>query len=137
MREIEFRAWDKKRKGWIAGGDAIDLNHCMRYNAIFFDNDHLSDSYIRDCDIELMQYTGLKDKHGKEIYEGDVLRMDGQATASMEWCDCAWYMRPVDSHYWCDDWDLYDCCRMEIIGNIYEHPELLQAPRQPDSMSET
>jgi YopX protein. len=76
-----------------------------------------------------MQYTGLKDVAGKDIYEGDILGMEN-ATAKV-----VFWNKPPEfgldfSHNegeWCEDWNLSDDHdRMEIIGNIYEHPELLR-----------
>ena len=111
-REIKFRAWDSKKQ-------------CMDYgsNSLVFD---YYDMVEPAC---IMQYTGLKDVAGKEIYEGDILGIEN-ATAKVVF----WEVPPEfgldhqhNSHEWCDDWSLADDhFRMEIIGNAYEHPNLLK-----------
>ena len=103
MREFKFRVWNKKRK--LMGGVFVfdDLYHAgmMGYETI--DN---KKEYI------IMQYTGLKDKNGKEIYEGDLLAGRWNKSWLVEWRDsneCGWSIRQEDRD-------------MEIIGNIYENP---------------
>ena len=79
----------------------------------------------------LMQYTGLKDKNGKEIYEGDIIRgerlhyynyLKGLQEAIIEWLHCgAWYPFANDD----DGMPYPESEECEIIGNIYENPELI------------
>ncbi len=73
--------------------------------------------------VEIKQYTGLKDKNDKEIYEGDILKgwlLDYDTSSSVvEWSDSGWSPN-IEGE--CEVyWD--DC---EIIGNIYENPELVK-----------
>ena len=133
MREIKFRAWSPSknlwREDWVMDSyeKTIDLNK-ERY----------------DDDLILCQYTGLKDKNGKEIWEGDVLAWAGDwcrqdkeerhavkfgfhSTSSDYYASVAYgfYMEredlKVDTTH---SGEYFDKC--EVIGNIYENPELLE-----------
>ena len=131
MREIKFRAWDKKHNKMSDGFDMWDFayttdseNGNWQYG---FQEDYGKGNMI------LMQFTGLKDKNGKEIYEGDIVKparnaMEGEI-GEVWWQDA--------SGYWAIDWDgsknlgKYDYqighhLELEVIGNIYENPELLK-----------
>lgn len=121
-RELKFRAWDKYAKKMIAPHDGDFIKwHAM--------------SNWKDC-LEVMQYTGLKDKNGKEIYEGDICKSDHGTVGKIEfhngafcWCN--------GGNYWCihetpNDGMPFDETILQvedvlIVGNIYENPELLEA----------
>lgn len=98
--------------------------------------------FTRDLDIDsdLMQYTGLKDKNGKEIYEGDIVEVDvNKKRFQIMWNNFSWITRSnnVKQIEMWKDWKetLYFAehihflkkanAYFEIIGNIYENPELL------------
>lgn len=119
-REIKFRAWDKENK-------------IMRYSTsnfqIYTDSPTTgfvfwTDGYHQDWDseeVELMQYTGLKDKNGNEIYEGDIVK-NREWTGSVEF-------DPNEGYFFTDKTDKLRYrinSFTEIIGNIYENPELLK-----------
>ncbi len=107
MREIKFRAWDKAEKTMKYFDYGI-------FNRIPFGLEDLS---------ELMQYTGLKDKNGTEIYEGDIVHYCG----GEYWYGCWEYEGAITIKNM-----VYDCFMLaehefiEVIENIYENPELLK-----------
>jgi uncharacterized phage protein (TIGR01671 family) len=112
MREIKFRAWDK-------------INHRMRQVCDLFIRDEGIAGWcetwsFRPEDVELMQFTGLHDKNGKEIYEEDIVRTKGTTLAGESWERTK--VIEFNSHY---GYGLM-CSELlsEIIGNIYENPEL-------------
>lgn len=116
MREIMFRGWHKKHK-------------IMRILGIlnFLDSSFLPDySFAQGWeqeDVILMQFTGLKDKNGKEIYEGDLLKEIDQFGRIYEavWYDNGWSLTIEPYH----NRHFKDAFTMEVIGNIYENPDLV------------
>lgn len=125
MREIKFRAWDESRKQMIYqfGTLAEDKPQLMTDN----DDRLICGHYMPNedwCEPALMQYTGLKDVNGKEIYEGDVvnywLSHDSggiTVTSQVEWFKYAFRLNRL--------WLLTEIRAIEVIGNIYENPELI------------
>lgn len=106
MREIKFRVWDKKSKMWLKrfNVDLLDI-----------DTDILST-------IELCQYTGLKDKNGVEIYEGDIVRTFGESFVVFYFQEHVGYLlKDIDGCL-----ETIRSYRVEVLGNIYENPELLE-----------
>lgn len=122
MREIRFRAWYKReQRMYEVSTIRFGVQHGMapsdRVNYVELDDkDRL---YIDGEDIELLQYTGLIDKTGREIYEGDIVRWDAFPPGTV-------YTRVVQ---WSDDQAMFLPNDMnndvEIIGNIYENQDLL------------
>lgn len=134
MREIKFRAWDKKNKRMIypsypEASDPIPSIY-LSFNGEIL---QIGEKNITQ-DLILMQDTNLKDKNGTPIFEGDIVKND-DGNFQIEWLpfdDCCvsgktWllvnhikeeipYMKTV--YYFHQD--------IEVIGNIYENPELLQ-----------
>lgn len=89
-------------------------------------------SYEDTCDLNLMQYTGLKDKNGKDIYEGDILcRQDVSRAYTVVFCQneyqSGWKLRASGSENHIDIGNKEEKEDMgyQIIGNIHENPELL------------
>jgi uncharacterized phage protein (TIGR01671 family) len=114
MRTIKFRAWDKKNKEFaylfMHGIDAEIIKH-------------------QEGDFEgWQQFTGLLDKNGKEIYEGDIVKTKDEKIGEVEWNRYGWSVKIHTK----TDLGLKDYTRqnpdalVEIIGNIYENSELLK-----------
>lgn len=130
MREIKFRAWiftgfDEGIKPFMANVDHIKFENY----AICTDEDNNEWFIEKECN--LMQYTGLKDKNKKEIYEGDIVIVTYKYSLS----------NPKPTHkgviVWSDENACFDIKyvynaegfstkEFEVIGNIYENPELLK-----------
>jgi len=130
VREIKFRAWDTKKGCWT---DTSSLGIRLDGLAIGLDEGFLRHN---PADVIMMQYTGLKDKNGKEVYEGDIIESLEEKRDSVRkgergkvvYCDygfCAESLPP-------DDWDVMspsfsiNVGPIKVIGNIYENPELLK-----------
>jgi uncharacterized phage protein (TIGR01671 family) len=125
MRECKFRVWDKKLKD-MRYQDLQEL--CL--GDIWFDGVWDTWCVINDANDKqerfiLMQYTGLKDKNGKEIYEGDIIKvrrfMESDYVTTVEYRDgMYWHLFETE------DYEIVSVAyRCEVIGNKYENPELL------------
>ena len=69
MRGHRFKAWDKTHNEWYMDGNVFHLEYSGKYGDFYFDNDHPSN--MRDVELIWVESTGLHDRHGKEIWEGD------------------------------------------------------------------
>ena len=122
MREIKFRAWDREFK------KMYDLEKC-----IDFEISDLSNRRLQHNSLEPMQYTGLRDKNNKRIYDGDIVLKKSNKKPINDFSD----NKPFLVH-----WNAYNCGwnirqpvahkktgvlphTYEILGNIYENKELL------------
>jgi uncharacterized phage protein (TIGR01671 family) len=133
MRPIKFRAWDKNENVMFqVGGFAnldYDLENQFNYVTISQESENRpEESTPRTKGIELMQFTGLLDKNGREIYEGDILQVQSGNTfgsADVRFENGSFCMKTVTNYiFWMHY--LEDDAVIEIIGNVYENPELLK-----------
>jgi uncharacterized phage protein (TIGR01671 family) len=121
MREIKFRAWDRNER------DSFRMKYNLFLNSAYFQQETLEG-------IEVMQFTGLKDRNGREIYEGDVVEWHDKRMKShsvigpVVWEKDGWNVEG----FWRSSQDesgraFSEGAEFVIIGNIYENPELLSA----------
>lgn len=134
-RKIKFRAWDKKNLKMWPYADIDSEQTCCDFA---YDIEGNSSDADMEEDIVLMQYTGLKDKNGVEIFEGDILKLyDETNKESFEIAEVKWETNgDRGDHYghilggltvecYSSSYGIHNTER-EIIGNIYESPELLK-----------
>lgn len=110
MRQIKCRIWDKILKGW-----SLNTQHWLhlRTEKMLFVTPEQGERYIFE------QFTGLLDKNGVEIYEGDIIYGDDEGNDIVSYKDNRFILEPLgdDCIYW---------KKSEVIGNIHENPELLE-----------
>lgn len=117
MREPKFRAWDKKRKRMFA----VTTLNASGAVSVFIDDDGL---YLLPAEqIELMQYTGLKDVNGTEIAEGDILE-DGEGEPFEYWVVKFEYGKFIGETQGVSE-DIFELTDLEVVGNVHENLELL------------
>ena len=127
---FKFRVWSEEDCGYMESNDIFRLNHSGK---LVFNNDSLS----REPECNPKRYiceqcTGLKDKNGKLIYEGDILnslyRSDGcEGLYRIVWCEGRLLPEKIGNHQQKQvTIHLTDLKWCEVIGNIHKNPELLE-----------
>ncbi len=143
MREIKFRAWLTDSEQMVFANDQCSTDYCEIW--IFTENNikiQVQETIWRegggetferieyvDVDAKIMQYTGLKDKNGKEIYEGDVVLFDYEKILVSYGIQGVDAFEGIGFNLWSHYGQKQDGTRLqseiEVVGNIYESPELL------------
>jgi uncharacterized phage protein (TIGR01671 family) len=125
MREIKFRAFDTKGDGMFYDiQNGITFDDGSKYTFDRFLNPDANDSH----EWIVMQFTGLKDKNGKEIYEGDVVVLDTYPEWGFK--NAEGVVEYIGSAFYVQHWTLSGRPenKRQVLGNIYEHPHLLKQP---------
>lgn len=134
MRKILFRG--KQFDGEWVFGIYLDENHI----GIFYD-----DTETEDCRIDIFQiipetmgrYTGLNDKNGNKIFEGDIIKTKYGRLCMVMWFSSPTFIGfdlvPIEGKSPAPtQWDLYESTNLEVIRNIHDKPELLNAERNDE-----
>lgn len=112
MREIKFRAWDKNKKNWESSFSISNEGLFMRLGI-----GQKSDEMV------IQQFTGLLDKNGKEVYEKDVVRIEEVPNNNRSYfSDKVVEWRGFQLYPFC----LNHIASREVIGNVFENPELIK-----------
>ena len=124
MRDIKFRAWDKENKHMTYNIQEMYDGYCDDTDNGLYGYMSCFTSFLYDENFIVMQYTGIKDKNGKEIYEGDVV----EYKTIYEWDKKPTKRAKIvfENGMFSPPGVIMDLSRSKIIGNIWENPELLE-----------
>ena len=120
MREILFRGKRKLNNEWIYGSLHIEK---------FTDDEEYLCCEICQCYVyteTVGQYTGLTDKNGKKIFEGDIIKGYWNTIVQVYYDDCYLQFRVKDKTGYSREIDYYGLDRIEVIGNTHDTPELME-----------
>lgn len=155
-REIKFRVWDKTSEEMLYQDDfeRVEIDTKNKMVTLIADEESDKSHYVLDyedgIEAEIMQYTGFNDTKDKEIYEGDILKFtqiikkifhpEEELEIIEFYTDIKW----EEGCYWIKDYrddeyrdmlgafigDVYPLTEIEVVGDIYNNPELLEGEEQ-------
>lgn len=115
-RELKFRVWNKTKEKSYFDTATMEQQYMDSGYMTYFD---ILSVNIPEKDYILMQYTGMKDTEGKEIYEGDIVTFEGITLYEVKFIRGGFAVEFKDGHRY-----LGQFANPEVIGNIYQNPEL-------------
>lgn len=121
----KFRAYDSGSLSRMYQPDEVMVGDG---NIWIIDEDSVAGDWIVNNDLNLMQSTGLKDKNGKEIFEGDILKSNKYITSVFyeRGAYCVKFSRTPNTTVTMNVISFIEKYKTKILGNIYENPELLE-----------
>jgi len=123
-RDIKFRAWEPLNEKMIYFDGFIPFQIGDRFIEGSLNSQNQEKKYLTTMNfdaIEVMEFSGLRDKNGKEMYEGDILHIEGRDIPQLLYFE--------DSAFQTDEFLLFDVKLLrtiKVVGNIYENSELLE-----------
>ena len=129
MRTLKFRVWGKiMKRWWCEDSQYLQMDgkkiHPAPWSTLSAD--------LPDEHIVIQQYTGLKDTNGKDIYEGDIIQLEGSPISySIEWDKYQWAINAHGALGYDPDWNIqpFNHCVYEraiVVGNVFENSDLLK-----------
>lgn len=122
MKKIKYRAWEKESKKWLTQSVSVYLAN-DGYAFV------INGGKIEKIEVEICMFTGLLDRNGKEIYEGDLIQQHQGKDYSIQyyvgWREsrCGFWLYDLDKTPHLDLTDFRE--NLKVIGNIFENPEMM------------